>query len=254
MAGRLEGKRALITGGGKGIGRAIATAFAAEGARCAITSRTLADAEQAAAEIDSKSVLALPCDVKDDASVAAMAAQVRTELGGIDILVNNAGIVVVGGFLDIAPSQFAELFDVNVVGTVRVTQAFLPQMIEQGDGRVINIASTAGLFASLGQSAYNTSKHGVVGLTRCIALEIAAKGVTCNAICPGLVDTGMLVGAANQIGADLDTFRAQLDTSTPMGRILQPDELGPLAVYIASPEASGMTGQTMVISNGMRMA
>ncbi len=142
----------------------------------------------------------------------------------------------------------------NVVGIVRVSQAFLPAMIESGRGSIVNIASTAGLFESPGQSPYNASKHGAVGLTRCMALELAKTGVTCNAICPGFVDTSMIDGFAAIANAEADALRATLAARTPMGRMLQPEEIGHLAVYLGSDESSGMTGQTMAISNGMRMA
>ena len=116
------------------------------------------------------------------------------------------------------------------------------------------MASTAGLFESPGQAPYNASKHGAVGLTRCMALELAATGVTCNAICPGFVDTPMLDGFAGLVGAESEELRRRLAQRTPMGRILDPSEIADLAIYLGSDESSGMTGQTMAISNGMRMA
>jgi meso-butanediol dehydrogenase / (S,S)-butanediol dehydrogenase / diacetyl reductase len=253
MVARLEAKRAVITGGGRGIGRAIALAYAAEGAQCVITSRKVADLEATAAEAP-EALTPIACDVGDDASVTAMAAAAVDVLGGVDIVVNNAGVHAAGRFLDIAPQTFADLYNVNVVGVVRVSQAFVPAMIEQGRGSVVNIASTAGLFESPGQSPYNASKHGTVGLTRCMALELAATGVSCNAICPGFVDTPMIDGFAEIANAEADALRAQLAARTPMGRMLQPEEIGSLAVYLGSDESSGMTGQAMAISNGMRMA
>ena len=194
------------------------------------------------------------CDVSDDASVSAMADFVHEQFGGADIVVNNAGIHAAGRFLDIDPATYSRLFEVNVVGIVRVSHAFLEGMIERGRGSIVNIASTAGLFESPGQAPYNASKHGAVGLTRCMGLELAASGVTCNAICPGFVDTPMLEGFAELVGAESDELRAQLAQRTPMGRILSPDEVANLAIYLGSDESSGMTGQTMAISNGMRMS
>jgi meso-butanediol dehydrogenase/(S,S)-butanediol dehydrogenase/diacetyl reductase len=252
--GRLDGKRAVITGGGRGIGRAIALAYVAEGATCVVTSRKVDDLAAVAAEAPAGTITPIGCDVGDDDSVAAMAAAAIEALGGVDIVVNNAGVHAAGRFLDIAPSTFADLYNVNVVGIVRVSQAFLPAMIESGRGSIVNIASTAGLFESPGQSPYNASKHGAVGLTRCMALELAKTGVTCNAICPGFVDTSMIDGFAAIANAEADALRATLAARTPMGRMLQPEEIGHLAVYLGSDESSGMTGQTMAISNGMRMA
>jgi 3-hydroxybutyrate dehydrogenase len=183
-----------------------------------------------------------------------MAAFVHQELGGADIVVNNAGIHAAGRFVDIEPETYSRLYEVNVVGVVRVSQAFLSGMIERQRGSIVNIASTAGLFESPGQAPYNASKHGTVGLTRCMALELASSGVTCNAICPGFVDTPMLDGFADLVGAESEELRKQLAKRTPMGRILSPDEIANLALYLGSDESSGMTGQTMAISNGMRMS
>ena len=254
MSERLEGKRAVITGGGRGIGKAIALAYAQQGAQCVITSRRIEDLEATAAEAPSGTVHSIGCDVSDGDSVDAMAAFVHETLGGVDIVVNNAGIHAAGRFLDIDPETYSRLYEVNVVGIVRVSQAFLDGMIERRNGSIINIASTAGLFESPGQAPYNASKHGAVGLTRCMALELAASGVTCNAICPGFVDTPMLDGFAELVGAESDELRKQLAKRTPMGRILSPDEIANLAVYLGSDESSGTTGQTMAISNGMRMS
>ncbi|MGZ0217639.1 MAG: SDR family NAD(P)-dependent oxidoreductase [Acidimicrobiales bacterium] len=250
---RLDGRTAVITGGGRGIGRAIALAYVAEGAKCVITSRSIADLEATAAEAP-ESLFPIGCDVSSGESVTNMAAEAVALLGNVDIVVNNAGIHAAGRFMDIDPETYTRLFDVNVVGVVRVSQAFLPAMIERGHGRVVNIASTAGLFESPGQAPYNASKHGTVGLTRCMALELAPNGVTVNAICPGFVDTPMIDGFASLVGAERDALRDQLAARTPMGRMLQPEEIASLAIHIASDEAGGMTGQTMVVSNGMRMA
>ena len=254
MTERLKGKRAVITGGGRGIGKAIALAYAKEGAQCVITSRRFEDLEATAAEAPPGTVVPVACDVSEGDSVSAMAAFVHQELGGADIVVNNAGIHAAGRFVDIEPETYSRLYEVNVVGVVRVSQAFLSGMIERQRGSIVNIASTAGLFESPGQAPYNASKHGTVGLTRCMALELASSGVTCNAICPGFVDTPMLDGFADLVGAESEELRKQLAKRPPMGRILSPDEIANLALYLGSDESSGMTGQTMAISNGMRMS
>ncbi len=254
MTERLKGKRAVITGGGRGIGKAIALAYAKEGAQCVITSRRFEDLEATAAEAPPGTVVPVACDVSEGDSVSAMAAFVHQELGGADIVVNNAGIHAAGRFVDIEPETYSRLYEVNVVGVVRVSQAFLSGMIERQRGSIVNIASTAGLFESPGQAPYNASKHGTVGLTLCMALELASSGVTCNAICPGFVDTPMLDGFADLVGAESEELRKQLAKRTPMGRILSPDEIANLALYLGSDESSGMTGQTMAISNGMRMS
>jgi len=254
MTNRLIGKCAVITGGGRGIGKSIALAFAQEGARCVITSRHIDDLVATAAEAPDGSLIPLVCDVGDSSSVDDMAYTAVQELGKVDIVVNNAGVHAAGKFVDIDPEVYLDLYNVNVVGTVRVSQAFLPSMINIGRGNIVNIASTAGLFESPGQAPYNASKHGVVGLTKCMALELATTGVTCNAICPGFVDTPMLDGFAKLMNAENEALRSELAKKTPMKRILQPEEIAHLALYLASDESAGMTGQTIAISNGMRMA
>ena len=254
MSQRLEGKTAVITGGGRGIGRAIALAYVQAGATCIVASRQLEDLEATARLAPHGAVEAIVCDVASDTSVAAMAELVLGKFGGVDIVVNNAGVHAAGSFLEIDAATYSRLYEVNVVGIVRVSQAFLGGMIERGRGSIVNIASTAGLFESPGQAPYNASKHGAVGLTRCMALEWASTGVTCNAICPGFVDTPMLEGFADLVGAEADELRKRLAQRTPMGRILDPSEIANLAVYLGGDESSGMTGQTMAISNGMRMS
>ena len=254
MSQRLEGKRAVITGGSRGIGRAIALAYVKEGASCVVISRQLEDLEETAELAPAGAIEPIVCDVANDASVAAMAELVLDKFGGVDIVVNNAGVHAAGSFLEIDAATYSRLFEVNVVGIVRISQAFLGGMIERQSGSIVNIASTAGLFESPGQAPYNASKHGAVGLTRCMALELAPTGVTCNAICPGFVDTPMLDGFADLVGAEADELRRRLAQRTPMGRILDPSEIANLAIYLGSDESSGITGQTMAISNGMRMS
>ncbi|MDE0874099.1 MAG: SDR family NAD(P)-dependent oxidoreductase, partial [Acidimicrobiales bacterium] len=159
MSRRLEGKRAVITGGGRGIGRAIALAFVEEGASCVVTSRQLEDLEATAELAPAGAIEPIACDVSNDASVAAMSGLVLDKFGGVDIVVNNAGVHAAGSFLEIDPATYSRLYEVNVVGIVRISQAFLTGMIERGRGSIINMASTAGLFESPGQAPYNASKH-----------------------------------------------------------------------------------------------
>ena len=171
------------------------------------------------------------------------------------MLVNAAGDYKASAFVDYDIADVEHLAAVNYFGTVHMMQACLPAMVERGFGRVINVASTAGKWGSLNQSAYNTSKHAVVGLTRCVALEMAKSGVTVNAICPGLIDTALadtlVAEHAAIIGTTPETLLSELLTRIPLGRLIQPAEIAELAVYLASREAAGMTGQSILHDGGL---
>jgi NAD(P)-dependent dehydrogenase (short-subunit alcohol dehydrogenase family) len=156
-----------------------------------------------------------------------------------------------------ATEEFQQLLDVNLFGVLHGMQAVLPGMMQRGGGRIINVGSTAGKWGSRNQSAYNVSKHAVVGLTRCVALEAAASGVTVNAICPGFVQTDMVENlkqeAAKSTGANPEALVQALLARVPMGRVLQPEEVASLAVYLALPASSGITGQSLLVDGGMLM-
>lgn len=253
---RLEGVRAVVTGSGRGIGRAIALAFAAEGAAVVVSARTQLEIEQVAREIEAKGgrAVAIRCDVASDADVAQLEELACEQLGGpVNVLVNNAGLYLVDRFLDYAMDDWQRVLDVNVLGTVRATRAFLPKMLDQGWGRVINIASTAGKWGSMYQSAYNVSKHGVVGLTRCLALELAEKGVRVNAICPGFVATDMVdfERIAEVFGMPVADVPDMIVGRVPIGRLVRAEEVAELALYLASAEADAMTGQALTLAGGM---
>jgi NAD(P)-dependent dehydrogenase (short-subunit alcohol dehydrogenase family) len=197
----------------------------------------------------------MPLDVTDRAACFAAVEAIEARFGRLDVLVNNAGIYQSKTFLDYAPEDFQRLLDVNLFGVINLMQAALPQMQSRGRGRIVNIASTAGKWGSRNQSAYNVSKHAVVGLTRCVALEAAATGVTVNAICPGFIQTDMVEnlkrGYAAIGGADGDAVVKAALARVPMGRVLEPGEVAALAVYLGSPESAGMTGQSLLIDGGM---
>jgi 3-hydroxybutyrate dehydrogenase len=254
---RLENKVALITGGGRGIGREIALRFAAEGAAVALIARTTAEIEQVAGELASAGArsIAARADVTSEAQVRSAVAQATEALGPIDILVNSAGIYHVARFLDHSLEQWKRVFDVNVHGNFIVTQAVLPSMQERQSGRIINIASTAGKWGTRYQSAYNASKHAVLGLTKCLALETAELGIRVNAICPAWVEGGMvdeqLPNLAEILGSDAGAAREALLARIPIGRFVRLDEIPPLAVYLASDESEGMTGQAITLDGGM---
>lgn len=255
---RLAGQRALITGASRGIGRAIAEAFACEGADLFLTATAVANlaATEASVAARGRRVFAHAADVGDEAAVDAMMTAAADALGGLDIVVNNAGIYAGKPFTDYTTAEFDAVMKVNVYGVFYVLQRAVRHMQAQGRGKIVNIASTAGKWESPNQAAYNASKHAVVGLTRCVALENAAHGITVNAICPGFVETDMVSEFkvhADRAGMDFEDFKRLTLSRVPMGRILQPEEIAHLAVYLASAESDGMTGQTITISGGMRM-
>jgi 3-hydroxybutyrate dehydrogenase len=253
---RLAGKVALITGGGRGIGREIALRYSEEGAAVALMARSQPGLGAVVEEIAQAAgrALALPADVTSEASVARAVAQAVEALGPIDILVNSAGIYRVARFQDFSLADWKQVFDINVHGSFIVTKAVLPGMLERRRGRIINIASTAGKWGSPYQSAYNASKHAVLGMTKCLALETARFGVRVNAICPAFVDSPMIdeqfPALAQILETDLDTVRRDLQAAVPIGRFVRLDEIPPLAIYLASDESEGMTGQAITLDGG----
>jgi 3-hydroxybutyrate dehydrogenase len=255
---RLKDKTALITGGGRGIGRAVAFAFAREGADIVIAARTTAQVELVAREIRKEfGVIAFSfsCDVSDAESVRDMFEESKMRLGrGVDILVNNAGIAESAPLVKTSDELWQRHIAVNLTGTFLCTRAALPAMIERGWGRVINIASIAGKTGAPYISAYTASKHGVLGLTRCVALEVATKGVTVNAICPGYVETEMAEQAVNNIagktGKSIDEARDVLSRMSPQNRLVTPEEVAALALLLASHEGRGINGQAINVDGG----
>ena len=249
----LEGKTALITGGGRGIGRAIALAFAREGARIAVAARTAEQLEQVAHEIGNGAI-ALVCDVSDPASVTRMFSELRERLGHADILVNNAGIAESATFVNTTDELWHRLLAINLSGTFYCTRAALPAMLKNGWGRVINIASIAGKTGAPYIAAYSASKHGVLGLTRSVSQEVASKGITVNAICPGYVDTDMTTGAVeiitNKTSMTKDQALDSLKKMSPQNRLITSEEVAALALLLASEEGRGINGQAINIDGG----
>ena len=259
MTARLSGKTALITGGSRGIGRAIAEAFAAEDCALVLNARDavrLGETAEAIAQLYGVSVTPLPCDVTDGAAVRDMVARAEA-VAPLDILVNNAGIHIPNRFTDYSFDDFRAVMESNVYSVFHVTQAVLPGMIERARGRVINLASTAGKWGSRNQSAYNASKHAVVGLTRCLGLEMAPHNVLVNAICPWIVDTDMATGFMERhaavTGVSADELAARMNQGVPLGRWIEPREVAGLAVYLASDEASYINGQAWAVDGGYTM-
>jgi len=259
MTARLAGKTALITGASRGIGLAIAEAFAREGANLALNARDpvrLAETAAALSAAHGVRVTAHAADVTDRAAMQRLVAEVEA-LGPVDALVNNAGIHRARPFLEYSFETFSEVLETNVYGVLHVTQFVLPGMIARKQGRVINIASTAGKGGTRNQSAYNASKHAVVGLTRCLALEMVAHNVLVNAICPWVVDTDMATGFigehAKNLGIDPAQATANFLAMVPIKRFIRPEEVANLAVFLASDESSYVNGQSWAVDGGYSM-
>lgn len=255
---KLENRIALITGGGRGIGRAIALAFAREGASVVLAARTLAQVQQVAKEITDQypvRALAVTCDVSNPANVAsAFAAGIQAFGRSCDILVNNAGIAESSPLLKTDNELWQEHLAINLSGTFYCTRAALPQMIERGWGRIINIASIAGKTGAPYIAAYSASKHGVIGLTRSAALELATKGITVNAICPGYVDTEMTTRGIENItkktNLTADQAMDSIKKMSPQNRIIDADEVAAMALLLASDDGRGITGQAISVDGG----
>ncbi|MGN6666084.1 MAG: SDR family NAD(P)-dependent oxidoreductase [Trinickia sp.] len=251
----LDGKHAVVTGGGSGIGAAVARALVDGGARVTIVGRDAAKLEaQRDAFGRSDAVHCAAADVTQPDAVEHAFACARDALGPIDILVNNAGQAQAAPFGKTDLGLWQRMLDVNLTGTFVCTQAALPAMIERAFGRIVNVASTAGQIGYPYVTAYCAAKHGVIGLTRALALETATTGVTVNAVCPGYTETPLLQASLDQVidktGRSASDARAALQRANPQRRFIDPDEVAHTVLWLLSPLSGSITGQSISISGG----
>ncbi|HEX8030348.1 MAG TPA: SDR family NAD(P)-dependent oxidoreductase [Vicinamibacterales bacterium] len=248
----------VVTGGGRGIGRAIALSFAEPGAHVVITSRTASQLDKTAADIKAKGAdaTAIPMDVSDEASVAHGFGTLHGLVKTVNVLINNAGVgggeTVIGS--DVA--RWKRTIDTNLTGMYLVTRQILPLMAEHG--RIVNLSSVLGRFGVPGYTAYCASKHGVIGFTRALSLETLKKKITVNAIAPGWVETDMaelgMAQGAKHAKVSFDEFKDRQIAAVPIKRIIEPAEVAALVKFLCSPDAGAITGQTYNICGGQTMA
>ena len=244
----LEGRHALVTGGATGIGLAITKSLRSAGARVTIASRNIERVNAVASELDG--VTGVQLDVTDAADISA----VFEQAGPVDILVNNAGIALAAPFEKTSLEQWSNIMAVNLTGVFLCTQAVLASMRERNEGRIINIASTAGLKGAPYISAYAASKHGLIGMTQSLALEIATTGITANCVCPGFTDTQMVDDAVTNItsktGRSGDEALAKLVQYNPQKRLITPEEVADTVLWLCQDLSRSITGQSIVIGGG----
>ena len=257
LAGALAGLGAVITGGGTGIGQGIARALAAQGAQVALLGRRPEPLQQTAAALRRQGGVAhaFAADVTDRAAIGKAVAAAAAALGRLDIVVNNAGIGGANACALPGPERWDEIVRTNLDGVFLTTRAALPHL--RDGGRIVSISSVLGRFGVPGYTAYCASKHGVIGFTKALALELAPRRITVNAVCPGWVETDMaragFAGIAKATGSSIDAARRSALAEVPLGRILEPDEIGATVAFLCSPAAGGMTGQAISHCGGQVM-
>ncbi len=246
---RFANQVAIVTGAGRGIGHAIALRLASEGARVAVVSRTELNAVRTADEINATHAglaVAYAVDVADTKAVKALAERVLTDFSRVDILVNNAGLTRDGLSMRMSEADWDVVVDTNLKGAFNFIQAVERPMLKQRSGRIINIASVAGIMGNAGQANYAASKAGLIGLTKVIARELASRGITCNAVAPGFISTDMTNGLPEEL-------KTGVVTQIPLGKFGEPEDIASAVAFLASAEAKYITGQVLTVDGGMVM-
>lgn len=250
---KLDGHHALVTGGGRGIGAAIARVLDAAGAKVSLLGRDRSRLLDVLSGLDNPGA-AVSADVADMAAVEAALATVAGEAGPLSILVNNAGAAESAPFAKTDAAVWARMLDVNLTGVFNCCHAALPDLLQREGARIINVASTAGLKGYGYVSAYCAAKHGVVGLTRALAVELASKPITVNAVCPGFTETDLLQGSLDKImastGMDEAAARKALAKENPQGRFITPEEVADAVLWLCGAEAASITGQALPVAGG----